>query len=39
MSMVGRTVYVRVPAEQIAAVMKAARQTAINARSKPLEEG
>jgi len=37
MSMVGRTVYVLVPAEQITAVMKASRQTAINARSKPLK--
>jgi hypothetical protein len=35
-SMAGRTVYLRVPAEQIPAVLKVARDTAIKARSKPL---
>jgi hypothetical protein len=35
-SMTGRTVYVRVPSEQLPAVLKAARRTAIQARSRPL---
>lgn len=36
-SMKGRTVYLRLPQEQIPAVLKAARSTAIKARSAPLD--
>lgn len=35
----GRTVYVRIPREQMPAILKTARDSAIRARSKPMDNG